>query len=51
MTLGETAKKLGVGFYHYLRDTIGGARQMPRLADLITARSREINLGASWATA
>ena len=51
MTLGETAKKLGVSFYHYLRDTISGARQMPRLADLIAARAQELNLGASWATA
>ena len=50
MTLGETAKKLGVSFYHYLSDTISGARQMPRLADLITARSRELHLGGSWAT-
>lgn len=48
MTLGQTAKKLGVSFYHYLRDTIGGARQMPRLAGLITARAQTLNLGASW---
>ena len=51
MTLGETAKKLGVSFYHYLQDTISGARQMPRLAELITARAQELNLGDSWATA
>jgi len=51
MTLGETAKKLGVSFYHYLHDTISGARQMPRLADLITTRAQELNLGASWGNA
>ncbi len=51
MTLGETAKKLGVSFYHYLQDTISGARQMPRLADLMVARAQELNLGDSWATA
>lgn len=50
MTLGETAKKLGVSFYHYLRDTLSGARRMPRLADLIAARAQELHLGASWAT-
>ena len=51
MTLGETAKKLGVSFYHYLRDTITRAYQLPRLADSIAARAQEFNLGASWATA
>lgn len=51
MTLGETAKKLGVSLYHYLRDTLSGVRQMPRLADLIAARAQELHLGTSWATA
>jgi transposase IS66 family protein len=49
MTLGETAKKLGLSFYHYLYDTLSGARHLPRLADLIAARAQERNLGASWA--
>ena len=51
MTLGETAKKLGVSFYHYLQDTITEARQLPRLADLIMERAQNLNLGGSWATA
>jgi hypothetical protein len=50
MTLGETAKKLGVSFYHYLQDTISRAYQMPRLADLIAPRAQQLNLGCSWAT-
>ncbi|MCX6022598.1 MAG: transposase [Chloroflexi bacterium] len=45
MTLGETAKKLGVSLYHYLRDTLSGARQMPRLADLIMARTQNLKPG------
>jgi hypothetical protein len=47
-TLLGTAKKLGVNFFHYLRDRIGGARQMPSLADLIQQRAKELQLGASW---
>jgi hypothetical protein len=35
MTLVETAKKLGVSFYHYLQDRLSGAMQMPSLANLI----------------
>jgi hypothetical protein len=49
-TLAATAQKLGVSFYHYVQDTLTGARQMPRLADLITARAQQLNLGASWPT-
>jgi hypothetical protein len=30
-TLLGTAKKLGVNFFHYLRDRIGGAHEMPAL--------------------
>ena len=48
MTLAETAKKLGVSFYHYIRDRVCGAYEMPALATLITERAKEINLGASW---
>jgi len=47
-TLLGTAKKLGVNFFHYLRDRIGGTRQMPSLADLISQRANDLQLGASW---
>lgn len=47
-TLLGTAKKLSVNFFHYLRDRIGGARQMPSLADLIHQRGQQLQLGASW---
>ena len=50
-TLGETARKLGVSFYHYVHDTLTGAQQLPRLADLIAARAQDLRMGASWATA
>jgi hypothetical protein len=45
-TLLGTAEKL-VNSLHYLRDRIGGARQMP-LADLIQQRAKDLKLGASW---
>lgn len=47
-TLLGTARKLGVNFFHYLRDRIGGARQMTSLADLIQQRAKDLQLGASW---
>lgn len=47
-TLLGTAKKLGVNFFHYLRDRIGGARQMSSLADLIHQRAKDLQLGSSW---
>ena len=47
-TLLGTAKKLGVNFFHHLRDRIAGARRMPSLADLIHQRSKNLKLGASW---
>jgi hypothetical protein len=47
-TLLGTAKKLGVNFFHYLRDRIGGTHQMPSLADLIQQRANDLQLGASW---
>jgi len=34
--------------YHYIRDRVCGAYEMPALATLITERAKEINLGASW---
>lgn len=51
MTLGETAKKLGVSFYDYIHDRVSGAYEMPSLADLITQRAEEHPLGASWKSA
>lgn len=48
-TLAATAQQLGVSFYHYLRDRLTRAGQVPPLAALITARAPALNLGASWA--
>jgi hypothetical protein len=50
MTLAVTARKLGVSFYHYSHDRVSGTYQLPALADLITARAKNLNLGASWNT-
>jgi regulator of replication initiation timing len=47
-TLGATAKKLGVSFYHYIRDRVAQAYTMPSLADLIRQRAEQQPLGASW---
>lgn len=47
-TLLGTAKKLGVNFFHYIRDRVSGAKQMPALADLIDQRARTVNLSPSW---
>jgi hypothetical protein len=49
MTLAETAKKLGVSFYAYLRDRITGVRAIPPLAELVEKTAKELNLGWSWA--
>jgi len=48
-TLAETAKKLGISFYHYLVDRISGTNQIQPLADLISLRANELNLGWSFA--
>jgi len=50
-SLAATAKKLGVQFYHYILDRIAGKHELPSLADLITQRAHELNLGASWSSA
>jgi len=42
MTLSQTAKKLSVNFYHYIRDRIEKKFDMPSLASLITRRSTEL---------
>jgi cell division protein FtsB len=47
-TLAATAQKLGVSFYAYVQDRVSQAYQLPGLADLISARAHDLNLGASW---
>jgi hypothetical protein len=47
-TLAATAKKLGVSFYHYIRDRVTKSNTLPSLADLIRQRAEEQPLGASW---
>jgi len=51
MSLAETTQKLGLSFYQYIHDRISGANSIPRLADLVEKAAKELNLGASWATA
>ena len=48
MTLAETTRKLGISLFNYLYDRISGAYQMSSLAEVITQRSHELGLGASW---
>lgn len=48
MTLAATTRKLGVSFYAYIHDRISRANQMPSLAELITQRAQELQLGMSW---
>ncbi len=47
-SLAATAKKLGLRFYDYIHDRISGRYALPSLADLITQRANELDLGASW---
>jgi regulator of replication initiation timing len=47
-TLLATTQKLGVSFYRYVYDRVSAANQIPNLADLITQRAVQMNLGASW---
>ena len=47
-TLAETAKKLGVSFYCYLNDRISATFQIQPLADLVSLRAIELNLGWSF---
>ena len=51
MTLAATTRKLGLDFAAYLRDRFTQTGQIPSLADLITARAPQLNLGSSWTTA
>lgn len=48
MTIVETAKKLGVGIYDYIKDRFSGAKQMPSLAETIREKAKQMCLGASW---
>ena len=47
-TLAETVKKLDVSFFHYLNDRISGTNQILPLADLVSLRAIELNLGWSF---
>jgi hypothetical protein len=51
MTLAATTKKLGVSFYQYIHDRISGTNQIPRLADLVEKKAKELHLGRSWPVA
>jgi hypothetical protein len=48
MSIADTAKKLGVSFYHYIFDRVSQANHIPKLADLIIERAKQLGLGASW---
>ena len=48
MTIGSTAKKLGLSFYHYIYDRVSGELKMPSLADLISQQAEQRQLGTSW---
>jgi hypothetical protein len=47
-TLADTARKLGVNLYHYLRDRICGVPDLHRPADCIADQAHARALGASW---
>jgi hypothetical protein len=47
MSLADTARKLDVNFYDYLRDRITGTYAIPPLVDLITQKAKELNLSPS----
>jgi hypothetical protein len=48
MTIVETAKKLGVSVYEYIKDRLSGAKQMPSLAEVIREKANQLRLRASW---
>jgi regulator of replication initiation timing len=48
MTLADTARKLGISFYAYIRDRVSGINQIPPMSILVTKRALELNLGWSW---
>jgi len=45
MTLAETARKLDVSFYAYMRDRITGACAIPPLAELVTQAANKLCVG------
>jgi hypothetical protein len=47
-TLSETARKVGVSFYHWLWDRVSETNAMPSLAEVIEERATSLNLGGSW---
>lgn len=47
-TLSETAKKVGIRFYHWLWDRVSETNAMPSLAEVIEERAASLKLGASW---
>jgi hypothetical protein len=47
MSLADTARKLEVNFYDYLRDRITGINAIPPLVNLITKKAKELNLSPS----
>jgi hypothetical protein len=44
MTISQTARKLAVNFYQYVKDRITGKNEMPALAALISLRSKNFTL-------
>jgi hypothetical protein len=48
-SLKKTCRKLGVSFWAYLRDRVRGLGQVPRLADLIRSKARELAAGKGQA--
>jgi len=48
MTLADTARKLGISFYAYIRDRVAETKQIPPMSLLVTKRARELNLSWSW---
>jgi hypothetical protein len=48
MTIGSTAKKLGLSFYQYIYDRVSAELKMPSLADLISQQAEQRQLGTSW---
>ena len=45
MTLADTARKLGISFYAYIRDRVSGTNQIPPMSILVTKRACELKLG------
>lgn len=48
MSLAESTRKLGIGFYSYIHDRILGANRIPRLDALLTERAATLLLSPSW---